>query len=112
MPRFSFSSSSMICMARTGDGAGREAGDQRVERVVFRIELALDVGDDMHDLAVALDEELVGDLHARHLRYAPGVVAAQIEQHEMLGALLGVGRSCSLSALSSCGGGPGGLGAA
>ncbi len=53
----------MISMARTFGApdtvpAGKPRG-QRIERIVFAVELALDIGDDVHDLAVALDEELV-----------------------------------------------------
>ena len=45
----------------------------------------------MHDVAVAFDEELVGDRHAADLRDAADVVAAEIEQHQMLGAFLRIG---------------------
>src|SRR6516225_6030800 len=41
------------------DGASREAGSQRIERVVFSIELAFDVRNDVHYLAEALDRELI-----------------------------------------------------
>ncbi len=46
----------------------------------------------MHHLAVALDEELVGDLDRADLGDAADIVAAEIEQHQMLGALLGIGQ--------------------
>ena len=45
----------------------------------------------MHDVAVALDEELVGDLDGADLGDAADIVAAEIEQHQMLGALLRIG---------------------
>ena len=45
----------------------------------------------MHDVAVALDEEAVGHLHRADLGDAADVVAAEIEQHQMLGALLRIG---------------------
>ena len=47
--------------------------------------------DDVHDVAVALDEEAVGDLHRADLGDAADVVAAEVEQHQMLRALLRVG---------------------
>ena len=50
----------------------------------------------MHHLAVALDEELVGDLDGADLGHAADVVAAEIEQHEMLGALLRIGEQLRL----------------
>ena len=46
----------------------------------------------MHDVAVALDEELVGDLDRADLGDAADIVAAEIEQHQMLGALLRIGQ--------------------
>ena len=62
-------------------------------------ELALDVRDDVHDLAVALDEELVGDLDGADLGDAADVVAAEIEQHQVLGALLRIGEQLVLQRL-------------
>ena len=53
----------------------------------------------MHDLAVALDEELVGDFDGADLGDAADVVAAEIEQHQMLGALLGIGEKLGLERL-------------
>ena len=46
----------------------------------------------MHHLAVALDEELVGDFDGADFRDAADIVAAEIEQHQMLGALFGIGQ--------------------
>ncbi len=44
----------------------------------------------MHHMAVALDEEAVGHLHRTGFRHAADIVAAQIDQHQMLGAFLGI----------------------
>ena len=52
---------------RAGDCAGREAGGQRIDEIVLRIELADDVRDDVHDVGIVLEEELVGDLHGADL---------------------------------------------
>ena len=46
----------------------------------------------MHDVGVALDEHLLGDLDGADLGDAADVVAAEIEQHQMLGALLRIGQ--------------------
>ena len=70
--------------------AGKPAASAST-RVVAAGELAFDVRHDVHDVAVALDEELVGDRHAADLGDAADVVAAEIEQHQVLGALLRVG---------------------
>ena len=53
---------------RAGHRAGGKSGGERVERIAVLAQLALDVGDDVHHLAVALDEELVGDLDACRFR--------------------------------------------
>ena len=53
----------------------------------------------MHDVAVALDEELVGDLDGADLGDAADVVAAEVEQHQVLGALLRIGEQLLLQRL-------------
>src|SRR5680860_1817153 len=73
------------------NSARRKARHQRIDRVEFRIEFPFDIGNDVHHLTVIFQEEAVGDAHAADLRHAPDIVAAEIEQHQMLGALLGVG---------------------
>ena len=107
----------MICIARTFGApesvpAGRAAiststGSSALGRV------ALDVGDQVHDVAVALDEEAVGDPHVRaprarlrrvaaalaQHRHAADVVAAEVEQHQVLGVLLRVGEQLLLERL-------------
>ena len=55
------------------------------------VEVALHVGDDVHDLAVALDEERVGHTDTADARDASGIVAPEVEEHQVLGPLLGVG---------------------
>src|SRR5258708_23387675 len=44
----------------------------------------------MHHMAIALDEELVGDPDRAGLRDSADIIAPKIEQHQMLGALLGI----------------------
>ena len=53
----------------------------------------------MHHMAVALDEELVGYAHRADRRDAADVVAAEIEQHEVLGAFFRVGEQLLLERL-------------
>ena len=93
----------MISIARTFGApetvpAGKPA-DKRVDDVEVVAQLAFDIRDDVHDVAVALDEEAVGDLHRADLGDAADVVAAEIEQHQMLGALLRVGEQLVRRAL-------------
>ena len=85
----------MISMARTlGAPDTVPAGNPAISASTascFALELSLHIGHDMHDLAVIFEEEAVGDAHAADLRDAADIVAAEVEQHQMLGALLGVG---------------------
>src|SRR3546814_11965194 len=46
---------------RAGQGAGGERRGQRVQRVETFLQAAGDVGDDVHDVAVALDHHLLGE---------------------------------------------------
>ncbi len=70
--------------------AGKPA-TQGVNHIVFLRQLALDIGNDMHDLAVIFEDELVGHLDRADLGDAAHIVAAEIEQHQMFGPLLGIG---------------------
>jgi hypothetical protein len=54
--------------------------------------MPFDIGDDVHDVRVTLDDHLVGDLDAAGLGDAADVVARQIDQHHVLGAFLRVGQ--------------------
>ena len=49
-------------LRRSRNGARRKARDQRVDGVVLCRQLALDVGYDVHHLAVIFQDELIGDL--------------------------------------------------
>ena len=52
------------------------------------LQVAADVGDQVHHVGVALDHHQVVDLHAADLGDTAEVVAAQVDQHQVLGALL------------------------
>src|SRR5579862_1657643 len=67
-------------LGRAREGAGRETGEQRVERVIAWIDPALDMRADMHDMAVALDHELLGDMNRADLRDAANIIARQVEE--------------------------------
>ena len=84
---------------RAGHRAGGKAGGERIERIAVLAQPAFDIRDDVHDLAVALDEELIGDFDRADLGDAADIVAAEIEQHQMLGAFLGIGEKLSLERL-------------
>ena len=86
----------MISMARTLGApetvpAGKP-GDQRVDGVVLRSSVALDVRDDVHHVASSARSRYCSvTLTRADLGDAADIVAAEIEQHQVLGALLGIG---------------------
>ena len=90
----------MISMARTlGAPLTVPAGKlalQHGDGIQPGFELAFDVGDDVHDVGVALDGHALGHAHAPDLRHAADVVAAEIHQHDVLGPLLRIGQQVLL----------------
>src|SRR5690606_9571670 len=48
---------------RAAECSSREGGTQHVDRGAAGFQCADDVGDDVHDVRVALDDHFVGDLH-------------------------------------------------
>ncbi len=50
----------------------------------------------MHHLAVAFDEEFIGDIDTADGRNASDIVSSKIEQHQMLGAFLRIGEQFTL----------------
>ncbi len=53
---------------RSGNSSSRKSRRERIEDIIFRIKVALDIRDDMHDMAVAFEEETVTD-YGGHLQY-------------------------------------------
>ena len=74
-----------------GDGAGGEGGAHHIERTAAAGEFPGDMRDDVHDMAVALDGHEVGDFHGAVFGDAADIVAGEVDEHEVLGAFLGVG---------------------
>jgi hypothetical protein len=79
-------------LGRAAERARREGGAKGVEAVAIRGELSAHVRDQMHHVRVALDHELLGHLDRPDAGHAADVVAPEIEQHDVLGDLLRVGR--------------------
>ena len=73
-----------------GQGTGREGGAQHVHRGHAILQRALDIADDVHHMAVALHAEGLSYLDAAGFGNTADVVARQVDQHHMLGALLRV----------------------
>ena len=85
----------MICIARTlGAPESVPAGStaaQRVERADPAPQPPDDAGDDVHHVAVVLDDHELVDLDGAVLADPAEVVAAEVDEHHVLGALLLVG---------------------
>ena len=78
-------------LGRAGQGAGRERRDEHVEAVLVRADVADHGGLQVHDVAVALDLHELDHLDVPGSQTRPQVVAAEVDEHHVLGPLLGVG---------------------
>ena len=83
-------------LGRTGDRPRGEAGAEQVEGGLPPRHLGLDVGDDVHDVGIALDGHELVHLHRAHPGHPADVVASEVHQHDVLGALLRVGQQVLL----------------
>ena len=70
------------------DGAGGKGGPHHVVGGMIGAELAGHVGDDVHDVAVALDDHLLGDLDRVVFGNPADITAAVLGSPEMFGAVL------------------------
>ena len=75
---------------RAGERARRKRGFEHVHAGHVIQERAFNIAHNVHDMAVALHTESLRHPHRAGLGNAPDVVAGQVNQHHMLGALLGV----------------------
>jgi hypothetical protein len=75
-------------LRRARDRARRETCRQRVEAVAVRGQPAFDDRHQVHDVRVAFQRHVLRHPHSAELGHAPDVVAAQVDQHHVLGALL------------------------
>ena len=73
-----------------GQRACREDRPERIERVEVRLEPRLDVRHEMEHVAVALDLHVLADRHGPRPGDAAQIVAAQVDEHHVFGAFLGV----------------------
>ena len=70
------------------DRAGREAGAQHLERRDAVAQLADDLRDEVRDVREALDLHVARDPHGARLADAREVVAAEVDEHHVLGPVL------------------------
>ena len=78
-------------LGRARERARRQHRAQRVGRVDARAQRARDARDDVHDVRVRLDGHEGVDRDRPVLADAPEVVAPEVDEHDVLGALLLVG---------------------
>ena len=78
-------------LGRARQRARRQHRAQRVERADVRTQATDHRRDDVHHVAVVLDGHELLDLDAAVLAHPAEVVAAEVDQHHVLGALLRVG---------------------
>src|SRR4029453_3559971 len=94
-PRRTGSTPSMFPSRRLLGGPGGRAGRKGRAKGVKAIEPvtqgAAHVRYEMHDVGVAFDHQTVGDRDTAHPRDTSDIVASQIDQHDVLGNLLGIG---------------------
>src|SRR5690606_13842073 len=64
------------------DGTGGEGGAHDIVGVAVRAQAAIDIADDVHDMAVALDDHEVADAHRAELGDAADIVAGEIDEHD------------------------------
>ncbi|MNP37327.1 hypothetical protein D3C76_1307690 [compost metagenome] len=72
-------------LRRARQGAGRQNRAQCIHRRQAFTQLPGDVGHDVHHIGVSLDHHLLGQPHAPRRRHPADVVAAQVDQHQVLG---------------------------
>ena len=86
-------------LRRARERARRERRAQRVHRADAVAQAPGDGADDVHDVRVVLDRHQRLDRHAAVLADAAEVVAAEVDEHHVLGALLLVGEQVALEPL-------------
>src|SRR5215471_1055845 len=73
---------------RAGDGSGRKSRSNCIKHATTTAHTADYVGYDMHDVAVALDLHELCYSNRAEFRHSTNVIASEIDQHDVLGALL------------------------
>ncbi len=79
-----------------GEGAGGKAGAKGVNGREAGAEAAFEGRDQVHDVGVALDEHEVFHADGAELADAAEVIAAEVDEHDVFGDLLGVGAEALL----------------
>src|SRR5260370_1823046 len=74
-------------LGRAGNGASGKASHQRVQAIHIFAETTAQCGDDVHDVGKTLDGHELLDFDGAVIADAAEIVAAEIDEHDVLGAL-------------------------
>ena len=77
-------------LGRAGNRTRREGGRQHVQSVQPFLKAGADPAGEVHDVRVTLNFHVALQIHRSGLGHAAKVVAAKVNQHDMLGTFLGV----------------------
>src|SRR5208282_6620089 len=78
-------------LGRARKRSGRKAGRKSIKAIKALAQFPAQGGDEMHHVRIALDEHQAFDLHAAVHANAAKVVAAEVDKHDVFGALFRVG---------------------
>src|SRR6266478_927296 len=84
---------------RAGNGSGRKAGHQRVEAIHVFTQTPAQAGDDVHDVRKTLDGHELLDFYGAVIADTAEIVAAKVDEHNVLGALFFAGEQLLFQAL-------------
>jgi hypothetical protein len=76
---------------RAGNGARGKRRDKKIESSLAAGKLAANIRNDVDNVGITLDGHQLIDFHSANLRDSADVISSQIDQHDVLGALLGIG---------------------
>src|SRR5258706_383528 len=76
---------------RATESAGRESGAHQIMDGFVLRQYTFNLGNDVHDMAVTLNDHQVFDMDRSEVAYPPEVVSGEINEHNVLGALLRIG---------------------
>ncbi len=82
---------------RTDERARRKRRGEEIKSISARSELRVDSAHDVHHMAVSFDRAIWVDVHAARPRDTPEIVARQVDQHHMFGALLWISQQLDLT---------------
>ncbi len=74
----------------SGNGSGGKACHEGMKGIGVFGYFSLDIGNDVHDMAIVFDDHGFGDTNGTRKCHASDVIASEIEEHEMFSPFFGV----------------------